>query len=102
MGFAFHLKNDLSICVKLTNSDPEALGLAVRKGLDSTYLGKILVELPMTSLATLRSAYLSDVDECTDVEEDQWKVWNKFHAATGYSNRVEVSSIYLRSIKNCN
>lgn len=89
--FAFHLKPQEFIYLKLANNDPEALGAALLNGFTCSlrFDGKILVEVPMTSNASLVSAQLSDINISIE-DEDQWKVWNKFHAATGYSNKVQV------------
>lgn len=95
LSFAFHLKSEGYISMNINHNDPEALAEALCKSLAlaTTFNGKVLIEIPMVSNNSMISAFLNEVDTCSDDEDDQWKVWNKFHAATKYSNRIEVALI---------
>lgn len=89
-NFACHLKPYGYIVVKLTDqTDPEALGLSLKNVLaHQSFVGKVLVELPMIDTKIFSSIHRNDKDE-TD-EDDQWSKWRKFLAATGYHSNVEV------------
>lgn len=93
LNFGLHLKSESYIALRLTNNDPEALGMALRKGLTENFRGIVLVELPMVSNKAVRSAYFKNIEDDDDEEEDQWKIWNKFHEATGYHTQVQVALV---------
>lgn len=95
ISFAVHLAADYgNIAVKLEN-DPEVLGLCLTNLLEqNNFLGKLLVEVPMTDNKTLSSMNIKD--HSGDEEgDDPWKDWNKCHAATEYDFRVEVSYCFV-------
>lgn len=90
--FALHLNNDGYISVSLAGSDPEVLGVAIKTHLHDHFNGKILVELPMIDARELGAGYYSDEpDDFTG--QDQWNVWNRFYAATGYHSSIQVTTL---------
>lgn len=91
--FAFHLKYEGFVVVRLSNQKPEKLGELIKEVIDSheNFTGQVLVEIPMVDLKTLGSAYCSDYGDDEEVTgQDQWKIWSRFHAATDFSGRIQV------------
>lgn len=96
MRFALHLKCEGYVIVKLFNQDPEKLGTAIKEVIDShfNFLGQILIEIPLVDPIALSSIYCKDVELDEDGEvlyvNEQWSIWKRLHAATGYSSKVQV------------
>lgn len=95
LRFAFHLKYEGFIIVRLSNQNPEKLAGLIKEVVEGheNFTGQVLVEIPMVDPKTLSSIYSSeygDDEEVTGV--DHWKIWNRFHAATGYSGRIQVDN----------
>lgn len=91
--FALHLKNAGFISISLVDCDPEALGAAILNCLPEHYEGKILIELPITDRRELCASYYSDEPE--DFQGmDNWNIWNRFHAATGYKSNIQVRKTF--------
>jgi hypothetical protein len=89
LQFAFHVKQDGMIVVKLGNNDPVKLGELIKQHSKSNV--EIVVEIPMVDPKSLNAAHRSDVAE--DFEgQDQWAVWHKLHEATNFSTKVRLVS----------
>lgn len=91
-NFAMHLSPSSCTVIKLSDqTNPEALGASLKRVLDKhcNFLGSFFIELPMVDYNTFGSAHRKDLDG--EDESDQWDKWQKFHAATDYSTKVEVS-----------
>lgn len=91
MEFAFHLKSDGFFAIKLTNQDPEALGACFKNKILpqlKTSNRKFWIELPMVDWMAFSSVHCRDSEEIELV--DQWMIWSKFQAATGFSPAVKV------------
>lgn len=90
--FAIHLKNEGYLSISLVDSEPEALAAAILTYLPDHYAGKILVELPITDPRELSASYYSDEPE-DFTGNDNWVLWNRFHAATGYKSNIQVRKL---------
>lgn len=107
INFALHLK--LSGCILLNisnNNDSEAVGKVVKECLKraTSFEGRILVEMSMINYKKLTMFHFNDIDdsdEKVDEQPDQWDIWYKFYAATGFHYQIEVSksdvSLYFQS-----
>lgn len=88
--FAVHIKQEGYIVVKLMNQNPWKLGLLLKEVSDiyKSY-ATILIEIQLVDPIAFSSKYCRNSGHCA-TGKDQWKIWNQFHAATGFSSKFEV------------
>jgi hypothetical protein len=83
------------------NQDPEVLAKSVMSGLTNAYKGKILMEIPLMDENVISSEHRSDVEEEDERVDSQWLRWHKFHKATDYNTKFEVSFLHLTFLNSC-
>lgn len=96
INFAFHIKCEGFVIIRLHNQNPEKLGALVKEAMDRhfNFYGTVLIEVEMFNPREMCSMHCEDIksdeDEETKGSEEQWMLWSRFHAATGYSQRIQV------------
>lgn len=87
LDFANHVKKDGFILLSMGSDNAEAMGSFFKDYLQKQpfWITKFLVVVNMR--ASTPSSDYYDIADDDEWPVDQWKVWNRFHAATGYNSR---------------
>lgn len=92
LTFAIHIQNDGVISLSLDSDNAEAMGEFFREYLEihRNCVAKFIVVVNMTESPYSEDYRDAEADE-DGWEVDQWGVWNRFHAATGYSSHFQLN-----------